>query len=75
MVVAVLLYWTCKNRHREKKGDMYETIRDVLNFRREKKNKSNGISQTEQEGVYRRSIVEEEKMNLPEVWNSDVNNV
>ena len=75
VVVAGLLCWTCKNRHREKKGEVYETIKDVLKFRREKK-KSNGISLTEQEDAYgRRSFMEEGKMNLPEVWNTDVNQV
>ena len=78
VVVAGLLCWTCKNRHKEKKGEkggeMYETIKDVQKFKREKKKKkkSNGVSLTDQEDAYqRRSVVEEEKMNLPEVWNSD----
>ena len=79
MVVAGLLCWTYKNRQREKKGEkggeVYETIKDVLKFRK-KKNKSNGVSLTDQEDTYqRRSFVEEGKMNLPEVWNSDVNQV
>ena len=75
VIVAVLLCWTCKNKHGEKKNEMYETIKDALKFKREKK-KSNGVSLTEQEDTYqRRSFVEEGKMNLPEVWNSDVNQV
>ena len=76
VVVAGLLCWTYKNRHKEKKGEkdgeMYETIKDVKKFKREKKKKSNGVPLTDQEDTYqRRSVVEEEKMNLPEVWNSD----
>ena len=72
VIVAGLLCWTCKNRHGKKKGEVYETIRDTLKFKREKKKKSNGVSLTDQEDTYqRRSFVEEGKMNLPKVWNSD----
>ena len=74
VVVVGLLCWTCKNRHGEKKGEKaYETIKDALKFKREKKKKkSNGVSLTDQEDAYqRRSFVEEGKMNLPKVWNSD----
>ena len=71
VIVAGLLCWTCKNRHGKKKGEVYETIRDTLKFKREKK-KSNGVSLTDQEDTYqRRSFVEEGKMNLADVLNSD----